>query len=362
MSVGFKRGRKPHCEITTFIEKTHIFSMKQSTISLGLICFFIGLFSFYGNAQAPAKGVIDLLPETKWKYTYALHLESNTIIHQAENYYDYYLHFRYDFIYVQYLNGKISKGNWSLKDRELFYTFKNIKKFEVAELSKKKLILEFTQPNAKGTYQYHFIRVETHETPFINPANQLPEVNVEAVDLRPREEKKKWWVFNKKKRKKKRRKDKAASNDPYINVELIGGGYYGGINPVLRDFIHIKSDGRLVKEFKSVENGLIVTKKNIPRAELESFVEWVKKEGYFEFDRMYDCSTVACSNRKRQKPTPIPLRLAITLGTKRKVVTISIWGEDETKAQYVDYPPVLNDIIDMVQKFAHRAESKVVGR
>lgn len=360
--MDFKRHLKFAFEMTTFIEKTHICGMRQFILTTSLLCFFIGLFPFAGNGQASVKGVRDLLPETKWKYTYALHLESNTIIHQAENFYEYYLHFRYDFIYEEHLNGKNSRGNWSLKDRELFYPFKNIKKFEVAELSKKKLILEFTQPNAKGTYQYHFMRVETGETPFVKPANQLPEVSVEANDLRPTEEKKKWWVFNKKERKKKRKKDKAAAEGPYINIELIGGGYYGGINPVLRDFIHIKSDGRLVKEFKSVENGLQVTKKNIPRAELESFVEWVKKEGYFEFERMYDCGTVACSNRKRRKPTPIPLRLAITHGNKRKVITISIWGEDETKAQYVDYPPVLNDIIDMVQKFAHRTESKVVGR
>ena len=337
--------------------------MRQITRSFILILFLIGFFSVSGSGQAPVKGVRDLLPETKWKYTYALHLESNTIIHRAENFYDFYLYFRYDYIYEQYLNGKISRGNWSLKDRELFYPFKNIKKFEVAELSKKKLILEFNQPNAKGTYQYHFIRVETPETPFIKPANQLPEVNVEAEDLRPVAERKKWWVFNKKKRKKSRRKNKeTVDKGPYINVELIGGGYYGGINPVLRDFIHIKSDGRLIKEFKSIENGLIVTKKNIPREELMSFVEWVKKEGFFDFERMYDCKTINCSNRKRRKPTPIPLRLAITLGNQRKVITISIWGEDETKTQYVDYPPVLNEIIDVVQKFAHRTESKVVGR
>lgn len=346
--------------------------MRQILFSVSLFCFITILFPLSGNAQTPApKGINDLLPETKWKYTYALHLESNTIIHQAENFYDYYIYFRYDFIYEEFLNGKISKGNWSLNERDLFYPFKNIKKFEIAELSKNKLVLEFLQPNAKGTYQYHFMRVETDATPFVKPANLLPEVNVEADDLRPSEERKKWWVFNKKEKKKrwnpfkkrnKRKKVEDVPEGPYINIELIGGGYYGGINPVLRDFIHIKSDGRLVKEFKSVENGLLVTKKNIPRAELESFVEWIKKEGYFDFERMYDCETTACANRKRKKPTPIPLRVAVTYGERRKVITISIWGEDENKIRYVDYPPVLDEIIDMVQKFAHRAEAPVVGR
>ncbi len=312
-----------------------------------------------------------LLMETNWKYTYALHLESNTIIHQAENFYDYYLYFRYDFIYEQYLNEVISKGNWSIKDRELFYPFKNIKKFEVAELSKNKLALEFTQPNAKGTYQYHFVRVETAEAPFKKPANQLPEVQVEANDLRSAAQKKKWWAFNKKEKKRKwwqfgKRKEKqpeeSAEDLTYINIELIGGGYYGGIDPVLRDFIRIKSNGRLIKEFKSVEHGLIVTKKNIPRSELEAFVEWTMNEGYFDFERIYDCTTASCLKRKRKKPTPIPLRLAITYGSKRKVITISIWGKDETKAQYVDYPPALDKIIDTIQKMAHRAESSVAGK
>src|SRR5690606_14968986 len=61
--------------------------------------------------------------ETKWRYTYAIHLESNTIIHQAENFYDYYLHFKYNYTYEQYLNGTMSRGTWSLSGSELFYSF-----------------------------------------------------------------------------------------------------------------------------------------------------------------------------------------------------------------------------------------------
>jgi len=326
---------------------------------------FIGLGLFFltpVNGQTDGLKVSDILMETKWKYTYALHLESNTIIHQAETFYEFFLYFKYDYRYEEFLNGKISKGNWSLNDRELFYQFRNIKKFEIAELSKNKLILEFTQPNAKGTYQYHFVQVETVDAPFLRPANQLPEVNVEAVDPRPKKEKNKWWVFGKRKKKKEREAELAKKMQTYINVELIGGGYYGGMDPVLRDFVHIKSDGRLIKEYKSVNNGLIVTKKNIPRAELEEFVKWVEKEGYFEYERMYDCKTAMCLARKRKKPTPIPLRIAITKGSRRKVVTVSIWGLDENKTRYVDYPPALDKIIDVVQRMGHRLEDQVVRK
>jgi len=51
--------------------------------------------------------------ETKWRYTYTIHLESNTIIHQADEKYDFYLHWRYDYTFEQFFNGKFSKGTWS---------------------------------------------------------------------------------------------------------------------------------------------------------------------------------------------------------------------------------------------------------
>lgn len=293
--------------------------------------------------------------ETKWRYTYAIHLESNTIIHQAEDYYDYYLHFRYDYTYDEYLNGRLTRGTWSLAGSELFYSFKHIKKFEIALINKNKLVLEFTQPNSKGTYQYHFVRVESKDAPFKKPANELPDVIVETEDQRKG---KNWLGFNKrKKKKKKKRKKKKTKEEPiYISIELIGGGYYGGVDPVLKDYIHIKSDGRLIKEFKSLYNGQTVTKKDIPREELEQFAEFIIAQKFFEYDRMYDCTTSNCQERKKEKPTPIPLRLAVAYGDKKKVVTISVWGIDENKVRYVDYPDALDNIIDAIQRMAHRID------
>nr|MCU0346484.1 hypothetical protein [Saprospiraceae bacterium] len=148
----------------------------------------------------------------------------------------------------------------------------------------------------------------------------------------------------------------------YINVEVIGGGYYGGIDPVLKDFIKIKTDGRLVKEYESVHNGLIVTKKNIPREELEMFADYVVKQGFFDFERAYDCPDQHCQRRKGEKPTPIPLRIAITYGERKKVVTIAIWGKDDRGIRYVDYPPQLDNIIDAIQRMASRLEDTVVRK
>lgn len=298
------------------------------------------------------------LIETKWKYTYALHLESNTIIHRAEDAYEYFLFFRYDFTYQQYLNGKFIRGRWNLAGNDLLYSFKHIEKFSVATANKNKLVLEFTQPNSKGTYQYHFTRVATEESPFVKPPNELPDVNVEAIN--PNKPEKKWWVFNTPKRKKQKNKRKKTTpkiNEPYISIEVIGGGFYGGINPTLRDYIHIKNDGRLIKEFKSRQNGLVVTKRNIPREELEKFAEYVLAQDFFELERIYDCETEMCQQRKKKKPAPIPLRIAIAYKDKRKVVTVSIFGKDNRNVQYVDYPPALDQIIAAIQKMALRMAS-----
>ena len=296
------------------------------------------------------------LVETKWKYTYALHLESNTIIHRAEDTYEYFLFFRYNYSFQEYLNGKFSNGNWKLDDNELLYKFKHIPKFSVATANRKVLVLEFTQENSKGTYQYHFVRVETEDSPFVKPPNELPDVNVEAIN--PNKAEKKWWVFNKsKKKKKKQKKKELKANIPYISIEVVGGGFYGGINPTLRDYIHIKNDGRLIKEYKSRQNGLVVTKRDIPREELEKFAEYVVAQDFFELERIYDCESEACQTRKKRKPAPIPLRLAIAYKEKRKVVTISIFGKDNRNIKYVDYPPALDKIIAAIQKMALRMPS-----
>jgi len=293
--------------------------------------------------------------ETKWKYTYALHLESNTIIHQAKNAYEYYLFFRYNYTFRQYLNGKFTSGSWGLSDNVLSYSFKQIPRFTIAQINKNVLILEFTQPNSKGTYQYHFVRVSTGEAPFVKPQNELPDVNVEAIN--PNKKEKKWWVFNPHRKKRKRQKNNIPEkNEPYISIEVIGGGFYGGINPTTRDYIHIKNDGRLIKEYKSLENGLVVTKRNIPRAELEKFAAYIIAHDFFSMERIYDCQTELCLERKKQRPKPIPLRLAVAYKNQRKVITISIFGKDSKNIQYVSYPPALDKIIATIQKMSFRME------
>jgi len=73
-------------------------------------------------------------------------------------------------------------------------------------------------------------------------------------------------------------------------------------------------------------------------------------------ERIYDCESAACQQRKKRKPAPIPLRLAIAYKEKRKVVTITIFGKDNRNIKYVDYPPALDKIIAAIQKMALRMD------
>lgn len=333
--------------------------------------FFLALFiSFNAMAQKEGIGFFQpderLLIESKWRYTYTLHAESNTIIHKAENNYDYYLYFRYDYSYQEFLNDRLNIGEWNLNGDILNYSFKNVDQFKIVELNKSVLTLEFTQPNSKGTYQYHFVKVDSKNSPFPKPDNELPEVLVEAEDpnapITKIRKKKRGFLSRIFQKNKLQEIYLPEENLTYISIELIGGGYYGGIDPVLKDFILIKSDGRLIKEFQSVQHGLIVTKKYVPRLELEMFADYIVKQGFFEMERLYDCTDPACMKRKSQKPRPVPLRLSVAYGDLKKVVTIAIWGKDNLNVNYLDYPPALDHIIDAIQKMANRLDDPMVKK
>jgi hypothetical protein len=312
--------------------------------SLILILFFFLSTMTIVEAQVYVKINEDDLIETKWRYTYTMHLETNTIIHQSEDTYQHFLYFRYDSTYEQFLNGSLTVGHWNLAGNNLKYQFRKVKQFSITTLSEMSLDMEFTQANAKGTYMYHFVRVESKEAPFLRSENDLPEIIIEGKATKPKTDNLAKTTV----------KDKKSKNKPFISIELVGGGYYGGLDPVIRDYIIIKNDGRLIKEFKSINAGLVVTKKNISRHELEQFAEWTMSQNFFTFDRQYDCNSSFCEKRMNIKPRPIPLRLSVTYGNARKMVTVSIWGKDKSGASFVDYPPALDNIIDAIQRMASR--------
>ena len=88
--------------------------------------------------------------------------------------------------------------------------------------------------------------------------------------------------------KRSRKKSKVDESDEFrtpITIEMTGGGYYGGIDPVIRDNILIKSNGRLIKEVETLNRGVQVTKMSIPREELEAFAAWAEQQSLFDLER-----------------------------------------------------------------------------
>lgn len=321
------------------------------------------------------------LANTTWRYTYTAHAQSNTVIHKAEKGYDYYLNLKYDGTLEHYLNGRYYKSEWRLNaaKNEIYYNFRQVSWWRIATFTDKQLVLEFSMNN-KSSYRYYFVAIPKKEAPFILAPNELPQVDVETyvgdtktsrvaqlaearknklADKKAKKNAKKAAREAKKNKKggdkpKKQPKEKTPPPPPpvYIQIELVGGGYYGGIDPVYSSFIKIETDGRLVKEIKTEKRGLVKTKKTIPRKDLETFLAWVDTHNFFTYEMYYNCKTSVCNKRLNLDPRPIPMRLVITYGDRRKVVTVSIFGKDENNLQYVDYPKDLDEIVDAIQRMA----------
>ena len=331
--------------------------------------------------------------EAKWRYVHTLHVGSNTVIHEAGDEYDFYLYFRYDYTAEEYLNGEYQRKAWALAGDQVFYPFRNVKLFRVRQATQQKLALEFTQPNSKGNYQYHFVRVTDDEAPFVKPVNQLPTALVEGYSKHKRKrggldkddavvgikKSRRWWPFGKRRRageptrkeerlarRDERREERAAEKEARryakngeaavdMMIELTGGGFFGGIDPVMRDHTVIKPGGHMVKEFKTVNTDLRRNSVDIEVEEYNRLAKFIKQEGFFDLDRNYDCSSEMCMTRKRTKPTPVPLRIAVRIGDRKKVVNVAIWGQDRRGIQYVDIPKGLEEVIQAVLKVSNGA-------
>ena len=347
------------------------------------------------NTASVDSAVIErAIVEAKWKYVHTLHVASNTVIHEAGDEYDFYLYFRYDYTTEEYLNGEYQRKAWALAGDQIFYPFRNVKLFRVRQATQSKLALEFTQPNSNGNYQYHFVRVTDEEAPFLKPVNQLPTALVEGYSKRKRKrgglvadddvtgikKSRRWWPFRKRQRaegeptreeerlaRREERQDRRAEKKEArryardgeaavdMMVELTGGGFFGGIDPVMRDHTVIKPGGHMVKEFKTVNTDLRRSSVDIDVEEYNRLAAFIKDQGFFDLDRTYDCTTELCMTRKRTRPTPVPLRIAVRIGNRKKVVNVAIWGQDRRGVEYIDIPKGLEEVIQAVLKVSNGA-------
>lgn len=301
----------------------------------------------------------NILANTKWRYTYTAHKESNTVIHKADDNYEYFLYLKYDNTFENFLNGKFTGGHWKLNDakNELYYDHRQIDWWKIAEFTNKTLILEFSL-NKNASYQYNFVRVGSEDAPFVRAANDLPDVDVEAFAAANKRTKERRSNKRRKKRVKERKQPRKIielpqeEKLPVIKVEMVGGGFFGGNDPIYRNYIMINTNGRLIKEVQTEQRGLIKTKKTIERSTLEELARFIDSKEFFKFQTVYDCDNNICRKRLNQTPRPIPLRIAVTYGGKRKVVTVSIFGKEKSRVKYIGYPPELELIIEAINKLA----------
>lgn len=299
----------------------------------------------------------NMLLNTKWKYTFTSHTESNTVIHRAENGYDYFLNLKYDGTLEHYLNGRYHKDVWKLNEaqNELYYNHRQIDWWRIAEFTEQSLVLEFSL-NARAAYRYHFVSVTDEEAPFVRPADEFAPVIVNAyatqdtLKRKEREPTKRQLARAERRAKRNARSFENAAPPVFIKIELVGGGYYGGPDPVYSDYTVINTDGRILRETKTELRGTIKSKREISRKMLEELMAFIEAQGFFSFEMHYGCTSPVCEKRTNMEPPPIPLRLVVSQGARRKVVTVAIFGKDERNVQYVDYPPGLQKIVEAIQK------------
>lgn len=309
------------------------------------------------SAQSPcpyARLKEDDLMETCWQYEATLHLPSGQVVHQGGDQYSSFLLFRFDGAVEEMTLGVHKKGFWSYGEGFLMLSYRDMEGF-CAEISgQDRLLLHFRRPENRQAYAYRFRQVPLRTSPFPRSPHDLPPVIVErqsAGHSSAENDRIPWWAFW-------RRWWREPSPPPPplvpITIEVSGGGYYGGLNPVSRQFVRISSDGSILREILTRREGLIVTRTRIPRAELEAFAEWMEERGYFRLNREYDCREETCFRRKGERPRPVPLQLMVAYGTQRHVLTLSVFGPDHHQDHYIDYPQLIDQIVETVYRMADR--------
>ncbi len=306
------------------------------------------------------------LADTKWRYAYTTYSGSSTPIHTADENFSHYIWLKFDYTYEQVLNGKRSTGMWALNDKKnrLYYKFKNTKWWEIVSFKDDKLILEFA--DMESSLQYTFQRIGNDVAPFSKDKNLLPSASIydkNGKKVAPKTKSLSFfdWLAGlflapevgaraKDTSIVKPRYDPNNAPAPIdIDIALVGGGFYGGVDPTIRNFINIKTTGRVIHEIETENKGLMKFKKDMSRKELENLVRFIIEKRFFDLDGSYDCETGDCKARKGKKPKPVPLRLTVQYGDRKKTVSIGIWGkEGNRREKYVEYPAELDLIIENI--------------
>lgn len=142
------------------------------------------------------------------------------------------------------------------------------------------------------------------------------------------------------------------SEQDHMEIFVSGGGFSGGVDPVINDRIMISNSGLLQKYYESEVGGIKKYEKKVDRAELVELIRWIAEEGFFSFESEYGCTTKQCQARLNQYPKPIPLKLVVAVGPYRNVVSVPIFSPKMSQAELVQYPEEIRKIVEAIYVFA----------
>lgn len=141
----------------------------------------------------------------------------------------------------------------------------------------------------------------------------------------------------------------------FIQIKMVGGGFYGGINPVTENIRMIKTTGEILIHTKQLYTGERNDTLFTSRDEVEKLARFIRDNGFFNLKNMYECdpSNEECNQRKKKYPRPVPLQVHLTIGDMRKSVTVTVFEKG-----MIDYPETFEAIVDRINELIIRAREQ----
>jgi len=245
-----------------------------------------------------------------------------------------YLHFQEEGVAEVYDGGNFQAKGWLLANGKVWLSIRGQLNFRLRQLDDQSLILEFEiQEPVRSIVQYHFRRVEYDATPFSpnyqNPTNTAtPDPPPPANDL------------------------EQPPLNAEIRIELAGGGFEESGAGILYDVLLLRNDGKLLREKKRVDGTTARVVEQLERKAVEQLAVALFEEGFFYLQDHYQCTTAACSERLKQAPRPIPLRLIVEFGYLRKAITVDLYDWNHPGASALPIPDGLVGMIDRIRTLA----------
>lgn len=266
------------------------------------------------HSQPAQKWDLNLLTGVIWSFEMTYEAVSGDIIDTADTLLICDLLLNADQTYELFDRDQLSRGIWKAEGDNLLLSFRRRDQFTLLNLKPDMLELRFTVG-----FKSYIHRFRRQTTALLSPSPSRPATRT--------------WI----------------TGERTIRIELTGGGYFGGADPVQRDFILIKEDGRLIHERQTVNKGLRVSKKDLSNRQLAELADFIRASGFFEMKMQYGCESTDCEKRLQAQPKPIPLRLAVTDGLDRHVVEVAIWPESGAETSPIAIPTGLVRIVQTIR-------------